>query len=189
MTANRIKAMSYQPRAEAFRLFRDKGPISTKEVAQELGVDVKELSYHVRVLRALNCIEKVSSRRVRASIETFYRATDLHTIDIDEWAELAEDEPEMAEYSVDEFMQSIIDDYSASRRAGIVGRDDQFWVVRHLLSFDQEGLCEADKAAERYEKEMLEIEARSVERQRRQGTERIPMSAAIIYFKLPNSSE
>lgn len=189
MTANRIKAMSYQPRAEAFRLIRDKGPISTKEVAGELGVDVQELSYHVRKLRELNCIEEVTRRPVRNFVETFYRATEVHTIDIEEWTELAEDEPEMAEYSVDEFMQSIVDDYTASRRASIVGRDDEFWVVRNLLALDPKGLREAEQASERYDNELLDIEARSGKRQEKEGTESIPVSAAIIYFKLPKSSD
>jgi hypothetical protein len=189
MTSNRVKAMSSQLRAEAFRLIRDKGPISPKEVAGELGVDVKDLSYHVRRLREFSCVEKVDSRRVRSAVETFYCATEVHTIDIEEWAELAEDEPEMAEFSVDEYMQSIVDDYTASRRAGIVGRDDEFWVVRNLLTLDSQGLREADKASERYEEALLGIEERSAERQAAEGTETVPVSSAIIYFKLPKPSK
>jgi DNA-binding transcriptional ArsR family regulator len=187
ITANRIKALSSQLRAEVFRLIRDREGISTKEAAQELEVDIRELSYHVRKLRDLGCIEEVGSRRVRSSTETFYRATQQHTIDIEEWAELAEDEPEMAEFSVDEFMQSIFDDYTASRQAGIVGRDDKFWVVRHLLTLDSKGLREANKAAEHYESELLAIQGRSADRESEKGTETVPVSAAIVYFRLPKS--
>lgn len=187
VTSNRVKALTSQLRAEAFRLIRDKGPISTKEVAQELKVDVKELSYHVRKLREFNCIEEVDSRRVRGSVETFYRATDLHVIDIEEWTELAEDEPEMAEISVDEFMQSIVDDYTASRRADLIGKDEEFWVVRHLLDLDPKGLREAEKAAECYENALLEIETRSADRRAKEATEEVPVSASIVYFRLPLS--
>jgi DNA-binding transcriptional ArsR family regulator len=186
MTSNRIKAMASQPRAEAFRLIRDRGPISTKEVARELDVEVRELSYHVRKLKELGCIEKVRTRRVRSFIETFYRATEQHTIDIEEWAELAEDDPEMAEFSADEFMQSIVDDYTASRRAGIVGRDDKFWVVRHWLALDSKGLEEAEKAAEAYERALLAIETDSAARQE-EGAEPALVSAAIVYFRLPKA--
>lgn len=186
-TSNRVKAMSYQPRAEAFRLIRDNGPISTKQVARRLEVDVKDLSYHVRKLKEYDCIEEVSSRRVRGSVETFYRATEQHMIDTEEWEELADLDPEMAEFLVDEFMQSIVDDYTASRRARIVGLDEEFWIVRRLLALDPEGLREADEASEKYENAMLDIAARSAERRTKEGTEKISVSSSIIYFKLPNS--
>jgi predicted transcriptional regulator len=82
MTANRLKAMTSQQRAEAFRLIRDRGPISTSQVARELGVDVRELSYHVRKLRDFDCIEAVDKRRVRGVDETFYCSNDRNMIDI-----------------------------------------------------------------------------------------------------------
>lgn len=188
-TQNRFKAMSYQPRAEAFRLIRDKGPISTKEVARELEVDVKDISYHVRKLKEFDCIEDVSSRRVRNSVETFYRATELHMVDTEEWGELAEDEPEMAELLVDEFMQCIVDDYTVSRRAEVVGLDEEFWIVRRPLLLDPKGIHEAQKASKEYEEKMIDIAARSAERRRTEGTEEIPTSSSIVFFKMPKDSE
>lgn len=172
-------------RAEALRIIRDKGPISTTLVARELDVDVNRLSYHVRKLKEFNCIEEVDTRRVGGSIETFYRATEQHVIDTVEWGELAEDDPGMAEFSVDEYMQSIVDDYSSSRKAGLVGLDEEFWVVRHLLGLDPEGFAEAEKAAESFESTLLEIKSRSAERAAKHGTTVLPVSASIVYFKLP----
>src|SRR6188472_3136898 len=99
--------MSHPLRAEVFRLIRDRGASSPAEVARILEADLKDVSYHVRKLREFNCVEEVQNRHVRGAVEHFYRATEQHMIDTEEWGELAELEPQMAEALTDEFMQSI----------------------------------------------------------------------------------
>jgi DNA-binding transcriptional ArsR family regulator len=200
-TQNRIKAMSHVLRAEAFRLIRDKGLLSPKEAAMVLEADLREVSYHIRKLREFNCVEEVESRRVRGGfVAHFYRATAQHMIDTDEWAELVELEPEMAEFLVDEFMQAIVDDFTkimrgvvadftGSRRADIVGLDEEFYLTRTPLLFDPEGIREALQASENYESDMLEIADRSLNRHATQGTEEIPVSSSIAFFKMPKPAQ
>jgi len=184
-TSNRIKAMSHPLRAEAFRLIRDRGPLSPAQIARKLETELKEVSYHVRKLKEFNCVEEVDQRIVRGAVEHFYRATEQHMIDTDEWMELAEDEPQMAEALTDEFMQAIVDDYTESRRASIVGLDEEFWIVRKPLILDPEGVREALKASEAYEDAMTEIAARSASRRLKDGTPDIPTSSSIVFFKSP----
>lgn len=187
-TQNRIKAMSHPLRAETFRLIRDRGPLSPAEVARILEADLKDVSYHVRKLREFSCIEEVQNRQVRGAVEHFYRATEQHMIDTEEWGELAELEPQMAEALTDEFMQGIVDDYTASRRASIVALDDEFWITRTPLVFDPEGIQEALEASAEYDDRMTEIAARSAERRLSQGTEEVPVSSSAVLFKMPKSS-
>jgi predicted transcriptional regulator len=52
------------------------GEKSPKAVADELGLDVRGVAYHVRVLRELGCIELVGTRPRRGAIEHIYRAAD-----------------------------------------------------------------------------------------------------------------
>jgi hypothetical protein len=189
VTQSRVKAMSHPLRAEAFRVIRDKGPISPKEIALELEADKKDVSYHVRQLKAYSCVEEVTTRRVGAVVQTFYRATDMHMVDTEEWDELAQAEPEMAEVLVDDFMQCIVDDYTASRRADIVGLDAEFWIVRTPHVLDPEGMREALEASEQYQDAMAEIAARSAERRMTEGTEEVPVSSSIVFFKMPKESE
>lgn len=184
-TQNRIKAMSHPLRAEAFRLIRDRGPMSPAEVARELEADLPDVSYHVRKLKEFDCVEEVWSRPVRGAVEHFYRATEQHMIDTEEWGELAETEPAMAEALTDEFMQGVVDDYSASRRAGVVALDEEFWIVRTPLVLDPDGVREALEAAETYENAMTDIAARSAERRGSEGTEEVPASSSIVFFKMP----
>lgn len=188
-TQNRIKAISSQLRAEAFRVIRDRGPISPKEVALELEVEVSDLNYHIRKLEEFNCIEEVSSRQVGTFLQHFYVATEQHMVDTEEWDELAEVEPEMAEFLVDEYMQSIVDDYTESRRADVVGLDGEFFIVRHPLRFDPEGIKEALEASEEYESKLLDIATRSIERRGRESTEAVPVSASVVFFKMPRRTK
>ena len=184
-TQNRIKAMSHPLRAETFRLIRDRGPLSPAEVARILEADLKDVSYHVRKLREFSCIEEVQNRQVRGAVEHFYRATEQHMIDTEEWGELAELEPQMAEALTDEFMQGIVDDYTASRRASIVALDDEFWIVRTPLVLDPEGIQEALEASAEYDDRMTEIAARCAERRVSEGTEEVPVSSSAVLFKMP----
>lgn len=70
-TQNRIKAMFHPLRAEAFRVIRDRGPLSPAQVARELEGDVKDVSYHVRKLRDYGCLEEVRTQQVRGAVEHF----------------------------------------------------------------------------------------------------------------------
>lgn len=67
------KALSNDVRARALDLLAA-GPRSPKSIAAELGLDVRGLAYHVRVLRKLDCIELVETRPRRGAVEHVYRA-------------------------------------------------------------------------------------------------------------------
>lgn len=177
--------MSHPLRAEVFRLIRERGPLSPAEVARALEADLKDVSYHVRKLREFDCVEEVLNRHVRGAVEHFYRATERHMIDTEEWGELADLEPQMAEAITDECMQAVVDDYTASRRASIVALDEEFWIVRTPLILDPEGVQEALEASEEYEDRMTEIAARSAERRLEEGSEEVPVSSSAVLFKMP----
>jgi DNA-binding transcriptional ArsR family regulator len=187
-TQSRIKAMSHPLRAEAFRLIRDNGPISPAAIAREFEADTRAVSYHVRKLREFNCVELVDAKVTRGTVEHFYVATDQHMVDTKEWDELVASEPQAAEVIMDEVLQCIVDDYSVSRRASIVGLDNEFFLVRHPGNMDPEGVQEVLEASEQYEKAIEEIMVRSAHRQAEDGTETVPVSASIVFFKMPKRS-
>lgn len=69
------KALSNSLRVRALALIAD-GVASPKAIADELGLDVRGVAYHVRVLRELGCIELVETRQRRGAIEHVYRVVD-----------------------------------------------------------------------------------------------------------------
>jgi DNA-binding transcriptional ArsR family regulator len=181
-TKNRIKAMSHPLRASILRILTER-TASPAEMAREMDEELSNVSYHTKQLVEFDCAELVSTRPVRGALEHFYRATERHLIDTEEWDEL---EPLVAEDLVCEFMQKILDDFVASARAGIIGSDADFHLTRTLHVLDDEGLKEALKAHERARLEILEIEARSAARMVESGEEGTNVSSSQGLFKMPD---
>lgn len=69
------KALSSSLRARALNLIAE-GIASPKAIAEETGLDVRTVAYHVRVLRELDCIELVDTKQRRGAIEHLYRVTE-----------------------------------------------------------------------------------------------------------------
>ena len=181
-TESRIKAMSHPLRAAILRIIADRSA-SPAEMARELDEELSNVSYHTKQLVEFECAELVSTRPVRGALEHFYRATERHLIDTEEWEEL---EPVIAEDLVCEFMQKILDDFVASARAQLVGGDKDFHLTRTPLVLDPEGLQEALEAHERARLEILEIEARSAARMIESGEKGTNVSTSQGLFKMPD---
>jgi DNA-binding transcriptional ArsR family regulator len=69
------KALSSSLRARALNLIAE-GVASPKAIAGALGLDVRSVAYHVRVLRELGCIELVETQQRRGAVEHLYRITE-----------------------------------------------------------------------------------------------------------------
>jgi predicted transcriptional regulator len=69
------KALSNDVRAQALGLIAE-GTKSPKVIAVELGLDLRGVAYHVRVLKKLGCIELVGTQPRRGAVEHVYRAAD-----------------------------------------------------------------------------------------------------------------
>jgi DNA-binding transcriptional ArsR family regulator len=181
-TENRIKAMSHPLRAAILRILADR-TASPAEMARELGEELSNVSYHTKQLVGFDCAELVSTRPVRGALEHFYRATERHLIDTEEWEEL---DPVIAEDLVCEFMQKILDDFVASAKARLIGGDKDFHLTRTPLVLDDEGLQEALEAQEKARLEILEIEARSAARIVKSGEAGMHVSSSQGLFKMPD---
>lgn len=181
-TGNRIKAMSHPLRASILRTLTER-TASPAEMARELDEELSNVSYHTKQLVEFECAELVSTRPVRGALEHFYRATERHLVDTEEWEEL---DPVIAEDLVCEFMQKILDDFVSSRRAGIIGSDRNFHLTRTLMVLDDEGMQEALEVHERARQEIVEIEARSAARMVESGEKGSNVSTSQGCFELPS---
>lgn len=179
---NRIDAMSHPLRARVLRTLVERGVMSPAELTRALGADLSDVSYHVRRLEELECVELVSTRPVRGALEHFYRATERHLIDTDEWEQL---DPITAEGLVCGYIQRILDDFVASRKAGIVGFDRWFHITRTPLILDKEGFLEGMDILETARLQMAEVERKSAERRAESGEPGVPTSSSLVYFKVP----
>jgi DNA-binding transcriptional ArsR family regulator len=178
---NRTTAMSHPLRASILRMLSER-TASPAEMARELDEELSNVSYHTKQLVEFECAELVSTRPVRGALEHFYRATERHLIDTGEWEGL---DPVVAEDLVCEFMQKILDDFVASRRAGIIGGDRNFHLTRTLMVLDDQGMQEALEAHERARLEIAEIQARSAARIADSGEKGVSVSTSQGCFGLP----
>jgi DNA-binding transcriptional ArsR family regulator len=181
-TENRIKAMSHPLRASILRILVER-TASPAEMARELDEELSNVSYHTKQLVGFECAELVSTRPVRGALEHFYRATERHLIDTEEWEEL---DPLVAEGILCEIFQKMLDDFVASARAQVIGGDKDFHLTRTPLVLDQEGLQEALEAHEKARLEILEIEARSAARMVKSGEHGTNVSSSQGLFKMPD---
>lgn len=182
---NRLEAMRHPLRARMLRLLVERGVMSPSELSGALEAELSDVSYHMRRLEKLECAELVETRPVRGAVEHFYRATERHLIETDEFEEL---DQISADDMVGNSFQRIIDDFVASRRAKMVGYDKHFFIARTPMIVDAKGYEEAMDLYERSRLEMSEIERRSAERQGDSEVGAIAISSDFLLFKVPPAS-
>jgi len=180
---NRIKAMSHPLRAAVLRILADR-TASPAEMARELDEELSNVSYHTKQLVEFECVELVRTRPVRGALEHFYRATERHLIDTEEWEEI---DPVVAEDLICEVQQKMLDDFVASARANLLGADKHFHLTRSPLVLDAEGLQEALEVHERTRLELEEVAARSAARLVESGEEGVNVTSTQGCFKMPPS--
>jgi DNA-binding transcriptional ArsR family regulator len=180
---NRIKAMSHPLRAAVLRILSERTS-SPAEMARELGEELSNVSYHTKQLVEFECAELVSTRPVRGALEHFYRATERHLIDVDQWDDL---DPVMAEHLLCEIQQKMLDDFVASMRAKVFDADSHHHLTRTPMVLDEQGLEETLEAHERVRLELVEIEARAAARMVESGEQGVNVSSSQSCFKMPAS--
>jgi DNA-binding transcriptional ArsR family regulator len=81
------KALSHPLRVSVL-IRLNEGVASPNELAQELGEPLGNVSYHVRALADLDCVELVETAPRRGAVEHYYRATERALADDSTWAAL-----------------------------------------------------------------------------------------------------
>jgi DNA-binding transcriptional ArsR family regulator len=179
-----IKALSHPLRAHLLATLNER-LASPVELADEIGLDVAFLSYHVRVLRDFGCIELVETGQRRGATEHFYRARPVIYFDDLAWKQLP------ASLKADltaEMIQSILSDMTRALRAGTFNaRED-----RHLswtpVLLDEKGWADANAALLETLERVLAIQAESAERLAKASTPSIRATMSMVCFETPPAS-
>jgi DNA-binding transcriptional ArsR family regulator len=93
---NLIKALNHPVRAKAWAILSER-TASPKQIADQLGEQLGNVSYHVKVLQDLGFVDVVEEEQVRGAVAHFYKSTDLPrlthiplTLDQSGWKKVAE---------------------------------------------------------------------------------------------------
>lgn len=176
-----VQAVAHPIRLEVLRIFYYR-TASPKEVAEELGISLGTVAYHVRVLKDFGCIELVGSRPVRGATEHFYRATIPAHIEDDEWAKLPRKVREMNSAVM---LQGAVGEVVRACQEGTFdARKDRHlsWVP---LEVDEQGWKElVDKQLELLN-EVIRIKSESAERLHEAGESGQRVVATTLGFETP----
>lgn len=155
-------AMSHPTRVHAMCVLLER-TASPRQVAEEIGERLNNVTYHLNQLRKLDCIELVRTERVRGGrvLEHFYRATQRLYFDEEAWQAL--DEKEQLDL-VSVSLRIISQDITTAMAAGTFFGEDMANLCRTPMVVDHDGWREISELLERTTKELFDIEARVADR-------------------------
>lgn len=174
-----IKALSHPLRAHLLATLNER-IASPTEMAEEIGIDVAFLSYHVRVLKDFGCIELVETGQKRGAIEHFYRAKTALFFDDQEWEQLP---ASVRSDLVTNLFQGILDDAVGALKAGIFSKGKNSHVSWMPVLLDKQGSEDIHAVLGWTLKRVLAIQAESAERIAKTGERGAPMTIAIAGFE------
>jgi DNA-binding transcriptional ArsR family regulator len=175
--------MSHPTRVHAMSILAER-PASPRELAEEIGEPLNNVTYHVNQLRELGCIELVRTEPAHGGrvFEHFYRTTTRAFFDDDSWAVLTEKE-RLGVLGV--IMRMIAKDLAAAMANGSFFLEDDKHVTRSPMKVDHEGWKEIGALLNRTTKELFNIEERVAERTAAGTPADINAMVDLLQFRAP----
>ena len=176
------KALSHPLRQRILQRLNEGGVRSPNELSRELGDPLGNVSYHVRILRELDCVELVRTEQRRGALEHYYKATAEPWLDDHQWARLP---AAFRRKTLGRTLTEILESASAASRE--TGFDHPETTVNRLeLELDDTGWSEVVKLLDETCDAALRIQSES--RRRREehgadGTDPIRTQLGILHFR------
>jgi len=152
---------------------------SPSELAEEIGEPLGNVSYHVRMLVDLECIELVSTTPRRGALEHHYRASVRPLFDDETWASI----PAATRRAVmSDVLKSIAQSVSAAGDAGSFDEDDVH-VTSEPLSLDERGRQEVAQLLAETQERAQEIGTESLKRMNGDKAQGMGTFLALMHFR------
>jgi DNA-binding transcriptional ArsR family regulator len=182
-----IKALAHPLRVRILAFMNDR-PWSPRELEQELGEGLSQVSYHVKVLRDFELISLTKTEPRRGAVEHFYRATERAFIP----GGMAKHIPKSGRrimYS--DVMEEIDKDVAASLKSGRFDERDDYHVSWTTADLDGKGREDAEKLCDEFVERYLNLDVESAKRRAESDgePEHIPTSAALLMFGSEHSEK
>ncbi len=176
------KALSHPMRARILMILNER-VASPNEISEEIEERLPNVSYHVRALLDLGCIELVDTAQRRGAVEHYYRAIVRPFFSDRDWKRL----PRSGRQAIsDSILQILWEDLSAAIKAGTFEARDDRHLTHARMVLDDEGWAEMTKLLASVLAETEKIEARSTSRLKKAGAEaEIPTTFALMHFESP----
>jgi DNA-binding transcriptional ArsR family regulator len=176
--ARLAKALAHPLRVRLLAALNE-GVASPNQLAEQVDEPLQNVSYHVRVLLSLGCIELVRTAQRRGAIEHFYRALTRPSFTDSDWRQL----PTTARHSISHSVLALV--WEDAARALTAGTFDEH-ADRHLshtpLSLDETGRTKLNELLGELLQRALEIQDESAERLAKSDDEALATRLAMMHF-------
>jgi DNA-binding transcriptional ArsR family regulator len=178
------KALSHPMRTHILAILNEQ-VASPNEIAQMLGERLPNVSYHVRALNDLGCIELVRTAQRRGAIEHYYRALQRPFFSDRDWKRL----PRSARQAVSDLtLQLTWEDLSEAIKAGTFESRADRHLSRAPLVLDEQGWSEVAELLAKTLSEAEDIAAKSAKRAAKSDAPKIPTRLVMMHFETPEQS-
>jgi DNA-binding transcriptional ArsR family regulator len=174
------KAFTHPLRGHVWVTLCERGEASPKEIADELGIEVSEVSYHFRELKKRNLIELVRTEQRRGFAEHFYEPRPpVFYFDDSDWMRI----PALIRttFSGDTLRQIIGEALEALEAGSFDARSRH--LSRTWLTVDEQGWEEVMRVTEGALEQILAIQKLCTKRRAKSSQPGIPVSVAMAAFE------
>ena len=179
------KALSHPMRAHILAILNER-VASPNEIAGIIDERLPNVSYHVRALHELGCIELVRTAQRRGAIEHYYRALKRPFFSDRDWKRL----PQSARQAMsDVALQMIWEDVSTAIEEDTFERRPDRYLTRSPLVLDQRGWDELNEALGGILEEAERIGAQSAKRLAKAEDDGIPTRLVMMHFEASEAEE
>jgi DNA-binding transcriptional ArsR family regulator len=179
------KALSHPMRARILGILNEK-VASPNEIAEQIDERLPNVSYHVRALLDLDCIELVRTAQRRGAIEHYYRAVVRPFFSDRDWKRL----PRSGRQAIsDVALQIIWEDVSEAIQAGTFEERPDRHLSHNALVLDEQGWNDMTELFACMLADLERIGAASASRLSQSGEEGINSKAVLMHFEAPSAAE
>jgi DNA-binding transcriptional ArsR family regulator len=177
-------AMSHPTRLRVMTVLVER-TATPREIALEMGEPLNNVTYHIDVLKELECIDLVEVKQSQGGrvAEHFYRATEVAYIDADGWAEL--DASEKLDVTTG-ILRLASQDLNEAMAAGTFYDPDDAHLSRTPLEVDRQGWGEVDEVMDEALERLLRVKDKIADRCRRSDAETFLTKVHIFHFRSPS---
>jgi hypothetical protein len=179
------KALSHPLRAHVLTILNER-VASPNQIAVELEEPLGNVSYHVKTLAEMGCIELVRTEPRRGAIEHFYRAVIRPFFSDRDWKRLP---PSARQGISDATLQLIWEDTSDALTAGTFDARHDRHLSRSPLVLDKQGWKQVNELLQQTMSRVVEIESESATRLAGDSEPGFNTKMVLMHFESSGSTE
>ena len=179
------KALAHPLRVQLLAALNE-GVASPNELAKKLDEPLTNVSYHVRMLHDLGCIELVETEPRRGALEHYYRAVVRPFFGDRDWKRL----PKNARGSIsDAVLQLVWEDASEAIKGGLFDEREDRHLSRSVLSIDEQGWNDLHDLLAQTLDRAMQIQADSASRASKNGDDAFNVNLVMMTHPTPSSAK